>query len=211
MEMQKRYLGFNVVENTNIYDTKADVELNLEFVLCDPLTQLVSYPSFEKYVLRLMSDNQDKSMYFGIGDVDDLRGYVTAENNVGNNCFGHLAGNKCMAMVGHIVNKWESEFNQNFDELVCGTFGGDEVIIYAIGSDVLSFENALRELRDQIKIYSPRPCSFSWGSLLLNKFNKVSINQAYTSFLTEVDRCLFDYKAKARKSGRLINADIIKC
>jgi len=69
-------------------------------LLCDPLTGLVSYPSFEEHLTRELPRLARRELHLAIGDVDDLKEFVTARRDCDPMMFGHLAGNDCMRKVG---------------------------------------------------------------------------------------------------------------
>jgi GGDEF domain-containing protein len=193
--------------------TTIDVEAASEKynLLCDPLTGLIAYPSFQEYVKLLFPTVAHRPLFLAIGDVDDLRGYVTAENKSNDGSFGHIAGNRCMASVGSTVRCWELKHRNSFDDLICGTFGGDEVIICATGGCRQTFSELIKRLRDLLLDSAPRPCSFVWAELPPHLVHALPLDDAYMRFLCTIDRSLFSFKAQARQDGELINAAILVC
>src|ERR1022692_3662155 len=81
------------------------------FLLCDPLTGLVAYPSFEAHMIAALPGLASDGLHLAIGDVDDLRGYVTAANANDPTLFGHLAGNDCAVLdlrAGNLASAFAS-------------------------------------------------------------------------------------------------------
>src|ERR1022692_2790110 len=109
------------------------------FLLCDPLTGLVAYPSFEAYMIAVLPGLATDGLHLAIGDVDDLRGYVSAANADDPTLFGHLAGNDCMRRVGEATRRWVADHLDFWPFAMCATFGGDEVIVAAAGQPYETF------------------------------------------------------------------------
>jgi GGDEF domain-containing protein len=172
-----------------------------EILLCDPLTGLIAYPSFEQYLIRRMPELLLSQVHISIGDVDDLRTYVTSKRYTDPLMFGHIAGNLCMKMIGAIVQSWESEFSAHWPMLVCGTFGGDEVIVAAAGLPYEEFLEQITKLSAAIRLSAPCTCSFASGTLAQQMTQRHGAEKAYQHLISSIDRALFDHKIKCREAG----------
>ncbi|MCP4383607.1 MAG: hypothetical protein GY798_19695 [Hyphomicrobiales bacterium] len=194
-----------------LVSARGERETDDRVMLCDPLTMLLSYDSFERSAINAIEADDHPVILFAIGDVDDLRGYVAPkDNNRAPGDFGHLAGNRCMAQIGRMTLDWEQQRRSHYRSLLAGTFGGDEVIIGAFGADRDVFCDDLGTLRDAIKANAPRPCTFAWGGVPDTADLGSSARDTYIQVVSAIDRSLFDYKAKARQAGRLINAALFE-
>jgi GGDEF domain-containing protein len=189
----------SVLQSAFLAQAVADSHDN-SFLLCDPLTGLVAYPSFEQYMTRELPELAQLGLHVSIGDVDDLRNYVTSKRFSDPQMFGHLAGNLCMKTIGETVQRWRREHMLGWPMIICGTFGGDEVIIGACGLGYSIFTEQIAELANQIRDAAPRPCSFASATLAIGTINGSSA-EAYRHFISTVDRALFDHKTKCKGLG----------
>lgn len=181
----------------------------LAYLLCDPLTGLVAYPSFEAHMIALLPGLATDGLHLAIGDVDDLRGYITTANADDPNLFGHLAGNDCMRRVGHATRRWAADYLDFWPFAVCATFGGDEVIIAAAGRPYEAFIDALTELVSRIRSTAPRPCSFTSATTVPSPYIAGTAEDAYRRLVSRVDKCLFCHKASARDAGSTLAGALI--
>lgn len=175
----------------------SDIKIDGLELLCDPLTSLLSYKSFKtaaEYYLTLSS----KVVNLAIGDVDNLKNYVTSQNRREEKLFGHLAGNNCMEQIGRIVNHWSEELLKE-KELLCGTFGGDEIIVWTIGCNSRDFNAAIIDLSTKIKENCPVTCSFVSASISINDYSSAK-EDLYHCLASFIDSQLFDFK-NARKNS----------
>jgi GGDEF domain-containing protein len=171
-------------------------------LFCDPLTMLVAYPSFEEHVTVVLPRLAPEGFHLAIGDVDGLREYVTARRADDPAAFGHLAGNECMRRVGQLTNEWaRTDLAVGCTFQLCGTFGGDEVIVGATGPSHDQFVEVVTRLCDQIRNFSPRPCSFAVGTLRICELTTEQAPAAYRQLVSTVDASLFDAKEKWREDG----------
>ena len=179
--------------------------------LCDPLTGLVAYPSFEELIIAGLPALAIKGLHLAIGDVDDLRGYVNNARGGDPTLFGHLAGNDCMRRVragdssmGGGYARWLAV------QLLCAsTFGGDEVIVAAAGRPYEDFLDVLSVLASRIRSSAPRPCSFASATSIPMQRLVARAEDAYRDLLSRVDKRLFCYKAESRNSGEPLNGALI--
>jgi GGDEF domain-containing protein len=168
-------------------------------VLCDPLTMLIAYPSFELQLTRLLPHFGPVGLHLAIGDVDGLRGYVSERRTADPACFGHLAGNECMRRIGLVTLEWAAlELGADWAFRLCGTFGGDEVIVAAAGCSHQHFASAVADLCDRIRADAPRPCSFAVGTMAPASLAEEQAPHAYRRLLSQVDASLFEAKEKWR-------------
>ena len=179
----------------------SDSEDSSALLLCDPLTGLVAYPSFESHMIAVLPGLATDGLHLAIGDVDDLRGYVSAANADDPTLFGHLAGNDCMRRVGEATRRWAADYLDFWPFAVCATFGGDEVLIAAAGRPYDAFIDALTELRSRIRTAAPRPCSFASATTMPLAYTVGTAEDAYRRLVSRVDKCLFCHKALARDAG----------
>lgn len=167
-------------------------------LLCDPLTGLVAYPSFETFLTEQLLAVVPEGVHLAIGDVDDLKAYVTESRTVDPTMFGHLAGNDCMRQVGAVTLRWARAALSGCALAVCGTFGGDEVIVAASGRPYEDFLASVRELANLIRALTPRSCSFAVGSAISTATALTDGGPAYRLLVSSVDAALFDAKAALR-------------
>ncbi|WP_437304751.1 hypothetical protein [Sorangium sp. So ce388] len=193
-----------------VYGAMAVAESNDSLLFYDPLTRLLSYDSFEKHIVDQLPLWSERGIHIAVGDVDDLRGYVTSQKSADAAMFGHLAGNFCMRMIGRLVRHWVCSVRDVWPEVVCGTFGGDEVIIAASGQSPVSFQRSIEGLALDIKNTAPRPCSFVCLSLERQCVGPDDAFSVYRASVSAVDRALFEHKERSRAAGRLINGDVIE-
>jgi GGDEF domain-containing protein len=174
-------------------------------LLCDPLTMLIAYPSFEEQLTRLLPRFGPVGLRLAIGDVDGLREYVSERRAADPACFGHLAGNDCMRRVGLVTVEWaDQELGADWAFRLCGTFGGDEVIVAVAGCSHARFASAVTDLCDRIRAGAPRPCSFAIGTMALASLTEEQAPDAYRRLVSHVDASLFEAKEKWRaEHGRL--------
>jgi GGDEF domain-containing protein len=168
---------------------------------CDPLTSLVAYPSFEEYLIKMLPLLIGEGLHLAIGDVDGLRAYVSERRSADPSSFGHLAGNACMRVVGELTNSWALRELAGLPFRICGTFGGDEVIVGASGLSHGQFARKVHELCDVIKVSSPRPCSFALATLTDGTVARQRPGDAYRCFVSMVDALLFDEKEQRLHNG----------
>nr|WP_145491751.1 MULTISPECIES: GGDEF domain-containing protein [Streptomyces] len=178
-------------------------------LLCDPLTRLVAYPSFEQHLTEMLPTLARDGVHLAIGDVDGLREYVTERRTTDPTAFGHLAGNECMRQVGELTNEWASaELGAGWNFRLCGTFGGDEVIVVATGYTHEHFLESVNRLCDKIRFGSPRPCSFAVGTLARHELAPDLASAAYRHFVSQVDSALFEAKEKRKADGVPLDAQV---
>jgi len=170
-------------------------------LLRDPLTGLVAYPSFERHLLEELPALAPLGVHLAIGDVDDLRRYVTERRAADPEMFGHLAGNDCMRRVGAATLSWERRALAGWPFAVCATFGGDEVIVAAAGLPFASFVAAVRQLASDIRRSSPRSCSFAVATTHPAPTRLVDVPSSYRALVARVDAALFDRKDALRAAG----------
>jgi len=162
---------------------------------------LVAYPSFEEYVVRNLPSLGQKGLHLAIGDVDDLRTYVTSERSANPMMFGHIAGNRCMQIIGSTVKRWALDWMAKWPVLLCATFGGDEVVVAGTGRPYKDFVCQIENLAAQIRLSAPCPCSFACGTLGPGPIAAAAAEGVYQSLVSKVDRALFAYKARCKSSG----------
>ncbi|MFF4501649.1 hypothetical protein [Streptomyces sp. NPDC001401] len=184
------------------------VEVDDGTLYCDPLTSLVAYPSFERYLIEVLPSFAEDGLHFAIGDVDGLREYVSERRAGDPTSFGHLAGNACMKTVGRVTSGWAATELADAAFRVCGTFGGDEVIVAASGISHEQFAEKIRALCSMIKAAAPRPCSFALGTLEDHTVTQNGASVAYRRIVSLVDAQLFHEKEQARSSGRHLNGSV---
>jgi GGDEF domain-containing protein len=169
-------------------------------VYLDPLTMLAAYPSFERCIIEMLPTLASDGLHIAIGDVDGLRDYVSERRSADPSHFGHLAGNACMKTIGLVTAGWAAaELSGAF--YVCGTFGGDEVIIAASGLSHDLFASKVRILCHTIRGTAPRPCSFALATLEDSTVTRDGAADAYRRFVSTVDAQLFQEKEYARRDG----------
>lgn len=176
---------------------------------CDPLTSLVAYPSFEQYLIDLLPTLTANELHIAIGDVDGLRDYVTQRRAVDPYSFGHLAGNACMRTVGALTAEWAATELKDVDFHICGTFGGDEVIIAAAGTSHDAFAQKINALARDMKVSSPRPVSFALATLEPCVLEPVNARSAYRMLVSAVDARLFAVKGDARFAGNHLEGIVV--
>ncbi|GLK99222.1 hypothetical protein [Dactylosporangium matsuzakiense] len=190
---------------TNGYQTKylryGEIPRSVGVLYCDPLTSLIAYPSFEDHLIEMLPKLCANELHLAIGDVDGLRDYVMERRAVDPYSFGHLAGNACMRAVGAITAEWAANELKDVDFHICGTFGGDEVIIAADGPSHDAFAQKINILARDMKISSPRPVSFALASLMPCALEPADANTAYRTLVSAVDARLFALKGSARFAG----------
>ncbi|HLI75925.1 MAG TPA: hypothetical protein VKV02_03190 [Acidobacteriaceae bacterium] len=174
-------------------------------MLRDPLTMLIAYPSFEEQLTRLLPRLGQTGMHLAIGDVDGLREYVTERRAADPACFGHLAGNDCMRQVGRLTAEWaEKELTAGWTLGMCGTFGGDEVIVAAAGHSHMRFARVINDLCDRLRAHAPRPSSFALGTMPPRALSPAEASDVYRQLVSRIDASLFEAKEKWRtEDGRL--------
>jgi GGDEF domain-containing protein len=177
-------------------------------VYLDPLTMLAAYPSFERYVIEMIPALAKEGLHIAIGDVDGLREYVSERRSADPANFGHLAGNACMKTIGSITGEWASTALSESAFHLCGTFGGDEVIIAASGISHELFASKIHELCRTIRGTAPRPCSFALGTLEDQTATRDSAADIYRRFVSMVDARLFLDKEYARSEGRRLEGSV---
>ncbi|MGH3871663.1 MAG: hypothetical protein ACRDSR_09140 [Pseudonocardiaceae bacterium] len=180
-------------------DVPTDIDEGILY--CDPLTSLVAYPSFEQCMIKALPRFAGDGLHMAIGDVDGLREYVSERNSTDPASFGHLAGNACMQTIGRLTNGWATAELSDIAFKVCGTFGGDEVIVGASGLSHELFTDKIHELCRTIKVSSPRPCSFALATLEDRTVTRDGAADAYRHFVSMVDAQLFQEKEQARRDG----------
>lgn len=174
-------------------------------LLCDPLTGLVAYPSFEAHLVRAIPSLLDIGFHLAIGDVDGLKEYVSSRNMEDGSMFGHLAGNECMRRVGVATRAWGEELRQRYPFFVCGTFGGDEVIVAASGMTYPDFRDSIVRLACDIRVSAPRPCSFASGTFAsLPQPDCFAPMDVYRMIVSRVDATLFRWKQDIHKLDNLV-------
>ena len=171
------------------------------YLWCDPLTGLVAYPSFAEHLTDCLPILAPLGVHLAIGDVDDLKQYVSERRAEDRAYFGHLAGNECMQMIGQITRQWAERTTASWPFSLCGTFGGDEVIVAAAGVDYAVFVDSVRCLVDDIGAKAPRTCSFAAGTLIPTVISQACRTTAYREFVARVDLALFERKAEIRAAN----------
>jgi GGDEF domain-containing protein len=164
-------------------------------LLCDPLTGLLAYESFAAQVIDSLEQWLPYGLHLAVGDVDGLKDYVTQSNASDPHLFGHLAGNRCMKIVGAVVRRWCGETSGTQHSILCGTFGGDEVVIAASGGSSSAFEHRLRVLADRLQSEAPRSSSFAFLSLEPRSGRPDDPARDYARWISAIDRALFTVKA----------------
>ena len=174
-------------------------------LLRDPLTMLIAYPSFEEQLTRLLPRFGQTGLHLAIGDVDGLREYVTERRAADPACFGHLAGNDCMRQVGKLTAEWaDKELTTGWTLRMCGTFGGDEVIVAAAGHSHTRFACVVNDLCDRLRARAPRPCSFALGTMAPGVLSPAEAPDVYRRLVSRIDASLFEAKEKWRaEEGQL--------
>lgn len=195
------------------YDASSEL-FDSDVLLCDPLTRLVAYPSFERHLVLRLPELASRGLHLAIGDVDDLKAYVNKIDQCDPTHFGHLAGNLCMRLVGTTTRLWAEQYLAGWPFSICATFGGDEVIIAAAGRSYAAFCGILGELRNSLCEAAPATTSFAIGSLQPRICNDENAYDLYRYFVSAVDCALFEAKAEIRARnqspcGYLNNVGII--
>jgi GGDEF domain-containing protein len=167
----------------------------------DPLTSLVAYPSFERHIIEMIPKLAGDGLHIAIGDVDGLREYVSEQRSADPAHFGHLAGNACMQTIGRVTAGWAAAELSDSPFHICGTFGGDEVIIAVSGISHELFASKIDNLRHAICNTAPRPCSFAIGTIEDQTVTRDSAAATYRRFVSMVDARLFREKDDARRAG----------
>ena len=170
------------------------------YLWCDPLTGLIAYPSFADHLTERLPSLAPTELHLAIGDVDDLKQYVTQRRIDDPTCFGHLAGNECMKDLGLVTRTWADRTISSWPFGLCGTFGGDEVIIAAAGKDFGRFVADIRSLMHAINRSVPRTCSFAVGTFQATGLTAADSEQAYRCLVSCVDEALFARKAMLREA-----------
>jgi GGDEF domain-containing protein len=174
----------------------------------DPLTSLAAYPSFERYLIEMIPALASDGLHLAIGDVDGLRDYVSERRAADPTHFGHLAGNACMQTIGRVTAQWAAAELSGSAFHVCGTFGGDEVIIAASGISHELFTAKIRKLCGTIRDAAPRPCSFALGTLTNQSVTRDSAADAYRQLVSRVDARLFREKEDALRNGAHLDGSV---
>jgi len=187
-------------------DPPADIDDGVLY--CDPLTSLVAYPSFEQYLVRVLPEFLAGGLHLAIGDVDGLREYVSERRATDPHCFGHLAGNACMRLIGRQTARWAGA-ELDAVSSICGTFGGDEVIIGASGLDHRDFTRKITTLAQMIRGTAPRPCSFAVATFTASSWTVDDVDETYRRIVSTVDARLFHEKESARSAGPLLDGAVI--
>lgn len=175
---------------------------------CDPLTSLVAYPSLEQCLTKMLPRLARDGLHLAIGDVDGLRDYVSERRADDPSNFGHLAGNACMRTVGALTNSWASAELSGVDFKICGTFGGDELIVAASAMSHGLFADKIHTLCQTIKLLAPRPCSFALATLDECKVLPDQAADAYRSLVSTIDARLFQVKEQARHNGTPLDGSV---
>jgi len=182
-------------------------------LLCDPLTGLVSYPSFEEHLTRELSALARLGPHLAIGDVDDLKRFVTERRDSDPTMFGHLAGNACMRQVGEATLAWAEEELRGCPFAVCATFGGDEVNRRRRRARLRRLQAADRRAARPPR----RPGAAPWrlrDDVDGHATAVVDQPAAYRRLMSHVDRALFTGKDELRARGadprgELIDAGVV--
>ena len=177
------------------------VETEHRVLLCDPLTKLVAYPSFEETLISLLPFLAPKGLHLAIGDVDGLGDYVSAARDTDHKLFGHLAGNDCMRRVGLATQEWSTVVAANHELMLCATFGGDEVIVASVGRSHEEFGKSIEDLAEMIRATAPRPCSFAYATTILASCPRRVAHEGYRRMVSRVDRELFRFKEELYESA----------
>jgi GGDEF domain-containing protein len=178
-------------------------------LLCDPLTLLVAYPSFQDYMVKHFSSLLAQGIHLAIGDVDDLKRYVIESRSSNPMLFGHIAGNECMQKVGKITNQWASTVFTLDHFSLCGAFGGDEVIIAASGITYKYFHQAVLDLAARLREGAPRPLSFATATTTATSTPIVDPYSLFRKLVINVDMALFNQKNKRLEhDGRGVVIDL---
>jgi GGDEF domain-containing protein len=187
-------------------DIPADIDDGILY--CDPLTSLVAYPSFEQYMIEMLPLFAGDGLHVAIGDVDGLREYVSERRSGDPASFGHLAGNACMRTIGRLTTSWATAELGDVAFQLCGTFGGDEVIVAASGLSHKMFADKIHALCRTIKVSAPRPCSFTLATLEDSTVTRNGADDAYRRFVSMVDARLFHEKEQARRVGGRLDGSV---
>ncbi len=196
--------------NPELY-IQVDVDEPLPFgvLLYDPITRLISYPCFADYLVGQFPNLAKTGIHLAIGDVDDLKRYVTLSNATNPKLFGHLAGNDCMRKVGLVTLEWARKISSGEDFHICGTFGGDEIIIAAAGLPYNKFLSSIQELAFNLLQSTPRPCSFASGTSIPMDLPTAESQSAFHNLVSSVDRALFNFKEDRNKQSKSTRGDVI--
>jgi GGDEF domain-containing protein len=143
-------------------------------------------------MIRLIPNLARLGLHLAIGDVDGLKQYVLLKRS-DPRLFGHLAGNECLSIIGGVTRRWAQQVLVGWPFALCGTFGGDEVIIAAAGESRGYFRDAVNRLSEQIAREAPRPCSFAFGSVE-GVVAPGLAEDTFRELASRVDRALFDHK-----------------
>lgn len=178
--------------------------INERDIILDPITGLVSYPSFQNNLTQILPKLVRSTLSIAIGDVDNLSDYVLERRFDDPTMFGHLAGYDCMSKIGYLVRTWETKRNHQWPELICSSFGGDEIIIAALNNHNTStiFIKEIEMLSEMILSKAPRPCSFAVANFKLPKVVPNSF-KLYRHMISKVDRELFNLKKERTESNKV--------
>ena len=169
-------------------------------LLCDPLTGLIGYPSFQECLTAELPALAPVGLHLAIGDVDDLKRFVTERRADDPTMFGHLAGNDCMQRLGAATLEWSETELGDWEFALCGTFGGDEVVVAACGGPYEEFVRTIADLADRVKRAAPRSCSFAVGTARAT-IRAEDAPHAYRNLVASVDAALFERKEAMRRAG----------
>jgi GGDEF domain-containing protein len=194
--------GYLTVPSPEAHDLPA-------LLLCDPLTGLVAYPSFEAHLIGALPPLASAGLHLAIGDVDNLTGYVLTASANDPTLFGHLAGNDCMRRVGEATRRWAADRLDGWPFAVCATFGGDEVVVAAAGRPYDVFLGALNDLVSRIRSAAPRACSFASATTVPTASIAGTAEDAYRCLVARVDAGLFRHKAAARNAGSMLDGALL--
>lgn len=188
------------ISSTNSYLIAANQGSD-EVLICDPQTGLVSYPSFERFLRHRLDDWLRAGLHLAIGDVDDLGEYISQKNHDDDRFYGHLAGNNCMCIIGEITRTWHNTNLSWAKKSILATFGGDEVIVAAIGGTHAEFSTCISSLASLIEENAPRPCSFVTGHFQYASQIAERTFDPYRSIIGQVDEALLQQKERRKREG----------
>lgn len=185
-------------QNYNHDVLAAPVRGNAEFgpYVLDPITSLISFPSFHSCFPELFRRELENGHTVGIaiGDVDDLKRHVERARMKSDLNFGHIAGNEVMTQLGLTALSWF----EMIDRSGClATFGGDEIILAMTDISLTEFHHHVRSLGAILSTTLPCTVSFAHGTFTAeNGLASIFSFDRYLEAIVLVDRALFTAKKR---------------
>jgi diguanylate cyclase (GGDEF)-like protein len=157
----------------------------------DGLTQLYNRGHFDKAlndeIRRCKRENSSLSLL--MCDIDYFKNY--------NDGYGHLAGDNCLKICGHII---KSEFNRITDQ--CCRYGGEEFAIIMYGTDRHSAYNMASKLCDIIRSLQLKHEYSKCADVITFSIGIVSATASELSNTVEIigsaDKALYQAKSQGR-------------